>query len=145
MTFVQELLRGKPAEVWTISPGETVYRALELLAEKNIGALPVVEDGQLVGMLSERDYARKVILKNRSSRATTVGELMTSPVTYVSPTATLDTCMALMTQRHVRHLPVMDEGQLVGMISIGDVLKATIANQEVLINDLQNYIVGARA
>jgi CBS domain-containing protein len=145
MIFVRQLLQGKPAEIWTIGPRDTVYKALQVMAEKNIGALPVVEDEKLVGMFSERDYARKVILKDKSSRATAVGELMSHPVICVSLDDTLETCMQLMTTHHVRHLPVCGDPNLLGMISIGDVLKAVIAKQDLLIKDLENYIVGARS
>jgi signal-transduction protein with cAMP-binding, CBS, and nucleotidyltransferase domain len=145
MTFVRDILRDKPSTVWTIESRYFVYKALELMAEKDIGALPVTEDGKLVGMFSERDYARKVILKGKSSHSTTVGELMSQPVVSVGLDDTIETCMALMTEQRIRHLPVMDQNELVGMVSIGDVLKATIARQEVLIQDLSNYIVGARS
>ncbi len=145
MLRVHDLLHNKVADVWTIEPQATVYRALEVMANKDIGALPVVEDGRLVGMFSERDYARKVILQGKSSRNTTVGELMSSPVFCVGPDETIDTCMQLMTTQRVRHLPVCDNDNLVGMISIGDVLKSTIANQQATINDLQNFISGARS
>jgi signal-transduction protein with cAMP-binding, CBS, and nucleotidyltransferase domain len=145
MTCVREILREKPAGVWTIEPQALVYTALELMADKNIGALPVVEAGQMVGMFSERDYARKVILKGRSSRATTVGELMSYPVITVGPDETIETCMQLMTARHIRHLPVLENDKLVGVVSIGDILKAIIVNQQVMIRDLENYITGARS
>ncbi len=145
MMRVHDLLQGKPTEVWTVAPSATVYQALEVLADKDIGALPVVEDGQLVGMFSERDYARKVILHNKSSRATTVGELMTHPVISVGPSETIETCMSLMTNHRIRHLPVLEDGRLTGMVSIGDILKAIITDQTVLIRDLENYIVGARS
>ena len=148
MTFVRQLLQGKPAEVWTIGPRDMVYKALELMAEKNVGALPVVDagaGGDLVGIFSERDYARKLILKGKSSQATAVGELMSHPVICVSPDDTLEICMELMTTQRVRHLPVCDRDRLAGMVSIGDVLKAVIANQQVLIKDLEKYIIGDRA
>ena len=145
MTFVKELLRGKPAEVWTVSPQNTVYEALELLAEKNIGAVPVVENDNLIGMFSERDYARKVILRGKASKETLVRELMSHPVFRVGPDEPIETCMALMTNQHIRHLPVIEDGKLIGLISIGDVLKAVIARQQVLIKDLENYITGDRA
>lgn len=148
MCFVRQVLQGKPTEVWTIGPRDMAYKALELMAEKNIGALPVVdaENGdRLIGMFSERDYARKVILKGKSSQVTPVAELMSQPVTGVSPDDTIETCMELMTARHIRHLPVLEDGRLVGLVSIGDVLKATISEQKVLIRDLENYIVGARS
>jgi CBS domain-containing protein len=145
MTFVRQLLQGKPADIWTVAPETTVYKALELMAEKNVGALPVVADGELLGMFSERDYARKVVLKDRSSRAMTVRELMSHPALCVGPDDTIEKCMRLMTDRHVRHLPVCDQGHMAGMISIGDLLKAVIAEQEVHIRDLEHFINGQRA
>lgn len=145
MAFVKELLQRKPADVWTIEPQATVYQALEIMADKNIGALPVMDGARIIGMVSERDYARKVILMGRSSRATTVADLMSHPVHTVGPNDTIETCMALMTERHVRHLPVLENGKLSGIISIGDVMKAIIAKQTVLIKDLENFINGARS
>ena len=148
MTYVRQLLQGKPVEVWHVGPRDMAYKALELMAEKNIGALPVIDaesGGKLLGMFSERDYARKVILKGKSSQATTVSELMSSPVTTVGPDDTIETCMELMSTRHIRHLPVIDHGKMVGLVSIGDVLNALVRDQRVLINDLENYIVGARS
>ncbi len=145
MTFVRELLQGKQAGLWTVKRQVSVFEALQTMADKNIGALPVVDDGELVGIFSERDYARKVILKGKSSQNTTVGELMSSPVVSVTPDETIETCMDLMTTHHVRHLPVCDNDELVGMISIGDVLKSVIANQQTLIADLENFISGARS
>jgi CBS domain-containing protein len=147
MTFVREFLHGKSAGIWSIGPRDTVYKALQLMAEKNVGALPVIdpESGDMVGMFSERDYARKLILKGKSSQATAVEELMSSPVFCISPDDTLETCMELITTKHIRHLPVCDEGGLSGMVSIGDVLKAVIAQQKTLIKDLENYIAGARS
>jgi CBS domain-containing protein len=122
-----------------------VYKALQVMADKNVGALPVMDDGKLVGMFSERDYARKVILKDKTSRATAVGELMSHPVLCVGPDDTLEICVELMTTHHIRHLPVCDGQRMIGMVSIGDILKATIAKRDVLIKDLENYIVGARS
>ncbi len=145
MLRVHDLLRNKVSEVWTIEPQATVYRALEVMADKDIGALPVMEGGQLVGMFSERDYARKVSLHNKSSRATTVGELMSYPVISIGPSETIETCMTLMTNHRVRHLPVLEDGRLTGMVSIGDILKAIISDQNVMIRDLENYIAGARS
>jgi CBS domain-containing protein len=143
MTFVRELLGCKPVELWTIPRQSTVYEALQVMAEKNIGALPVLDDGDLVGMFTERDYARKVILQGKASKNTTVGELMSSPVYCIGPDEPIETCMQLMTDRRIRHLPVCDNDRLVGMISIGDILKSVIANQQVMINDLENFITGA--
>ena len=148
MCFVRDLLRSRPAEVWTIGPRDTAYKALELMAEKNVGALPVVDTeagGRLVGMFSERDYARKVILKGKSSQATAVSEIMSSPVIYVSPSDDVEAAMRLMNEHHIRHLPVVEGGRLIGLVSIGDILRAMIAEKDVLIMDLENFIVGARS
>ena len=144
MQIVNELLRAKSQDIWTIGTGATVYDALRLMAEKDIGALLVVEGGRLVGILSERDYARKVILRGKSSRDTTVGEIMTEKVVYVRPEQSVEDCMALMTDKHVRHLPVLKDGQLLGIISIGDVVKSIITEQEFIIAQLENYITGQR-
>ena len=145
MTFVRELLQRKPAGLWTVKRQATVFEALQEMADKNIGALLVVDDGELVGMFSERDYARKVILQGKSSQNTSVGELMSSPVFCVGLDDTIDACMQLMSTQHIRHLPVRDHGQLVGMVSIGDVVTSVIANQQVLIADLENFISGGRS
>ena len=142
MLTVRHLLQNKDHLLWTIAAEATVYTALELMAEKNIGALPVVEEGRLVGIFSERDYARKVILKGRSSRDTLVRELMTSQVYYVRPDRTLRDCMWLMTLKRIRHLPVLDKGALTGIITIGDVVKGIIEEQEGTIRDLETYITG---
>ena len=140
---VKHVLQHKPADVWATSPRATVYEALELLADKNVGALPVLEEGRLVGMFSERDYARKVILRGRSSKEATVGELMSTPVYTVRLNEPIEACMQLMIERHIRHLPVIEGDRVVGMISIGDVGKAIIADQRVAIRDLESYITGA--
>ncbi|NQU10606.1 CBS domain-containing protein [bacterium] len=139
---VRQLLDYKGHQVWTISPQATVFEALELMAAENVGALLIMQQDRLVGIFSERDYARKVILQGKSSRNTTVGELMTCDVLYVTPDATTDTCMALMTNKRTRHLPVLDNGQLVGLISIGDVVNQIIVTQEFTIRELENYIHG---
>lgn len=141
MITIKEILRHKP-EVWTIEPDATVYRALELMAEKNVGALPVVQNGQLVGIFSERDYARKCILLGRFSKDTLVSELMSSPVITVTPDVTLYQCMAIMTERRIRHLPVVEGEKLIGIVTIGDVGKAIISDQEVAIRSLEGYITG---
>jgi CBS domain-containing protein len=141
MSTVRQLLQAKASqEIWSIAPNVSVYRALELMAEKNIGALLVMEAGKLVGILSERDYARKVILQGRSSKTTAVDELMTPQVYHVSPDATLEECMALMTSRRIRHLPVLEGEQVVGVASIGDVIKAIINQQASTIQQLESYI-----
>ena len=128
--------------MWTIEPDATVYRALELMAEKNIGALPVVQDGKLIGIFSERDYARKCILLGRFSKDTLVSELMSSPVVTVTPDMTVYQCMTVMTERRIRHLPVVKDGKLIGIVTIGDVGKAIISEQEVAIRSLEGYITG---
>ncbi len=145
METVQHLLQSKYPEVWAIAPDATVFEALQLMAEKDVGALLVMEGEKLVGIFSERDYARKVILRDRSSRQTLVREIMTSQVICVSPEQTIDACMALMTARHIRHLPVVDRDERVrGVISIGDVVKAVISDQALLISHLHSYILGDR-
>ncbi len=139
---IKDLLRYKPADVWTIESRATVYEALELMAEKNVGALPVVDQGQLVGIFSERDYARKCILMGRHSRDTLVTELMSSPVETIDPFCTIEQCLALMTERHFRHLPVVEEGRVTGIVSIGDIGKWVISEQRTAIHDLEGYITG---
>jgi CBS domain-containing protein len=139
---VRQILQSKGNKIWSVGPHATVFEALILMAEKDVGALVVVEGGKLVGIFSERDYARKVVLKGRSSKDTEVAELMTPDVFYVHPDQTIDECMALMTNKRIRHLPVLDNDQLVGVITIGDAVKAVIADQEVMITSLENYIRG---
>jgi len=145
MKTVRELLRNKGYHVWSIGPDATVYEALTLMAEKDVGALLVLDNaGQLAGILSERDYARKIVLKGKTSRETPVREIMTEKVVWVRPDQTIEECMALMTNKHIRHLPVMEEGRLLGVISIGDVVKDIISEQEFVIAQLENYITGKR-
>ena len=140
---VGQLLQGKGNVVWSVKPKTTVYEALELMAAKNIGAVMVVDDsGKLAGIFSERDYARKVVLKGRDSRTAKVGELMTREVVCVNTAETLDNCMTLMTSKRARHLPVLDGTRLVGLISIGDVVKVIISDREFTIDQLQRYITG---
>ena len=141
MTKVRMMLGSPKRNVWTISPDSTVYEALQLLAEKDIGALIVTEGDQVVGIFSERDYARKVILDERSSRDTTVREIMSKRVLHVTPEHTMDECMALMTVKRFRHLPVVEYGRLVGVVSIGDAVKSIMSDQQLLIEQLENYIV----
>jgi CBS domain-containing protein len=144
MEKVGKILEKKGREVWSISPDAIVYRSLELMSEKGIGALIVLNDkGKVEGILTERDYARKVFLKGRSSKETYVKEIMTSELFAVNPTSTIEECMALMTEKRIRHLPVMEGDKLVGMISIGDVLKAIIEAQGIIIEHLSNYIMGS--
>ena len=142
MKTITQLLRAKGREVLSISPEASVFEALQVMAEKNVGALLVVEGERLVGIFSERDYARKVILKGKSSKEIPVREIMSSHVLYVRPQQTIEDCMALMTDKRVRHLPVLEEERVVGVISIGDVVKAIISEQEFIIEQLQNYITG---
>ena len=145
MIIVAQLLQTKGYDIWSIEPDATVYEALERMAEKDIGALLVVEGQNLKGILSERDYARKVILKGMLSKDTRVREIMSDEVVYVRPEQTIEECMALMTAKRVRHLPVLTRGRLIGVISIGDVVKAMISDQEFLIRELEHYITGSRS
>lgn len=143
MITVKQLLKGKTGSVWTIVPQDSVYRALEIMAEKNLGALVVVEDERVVGLFSEREYARNVILKGKSSRDTSVSELMNNKVCYVRPEQTLDECMVLFTEKRTRHLPVLDGEKLIGIVSIGDAVKQYVADKELTILQLENYITGS--
>ena len=142
MKTVEQLLTIKGSTVWTIDVNATVFDALKILAEKEIGALAVMEDGQLAGIVSERDYARKVDLKGATSRTTLVKDIMTRKVLYVRPDQTVEECMALMTEKRIRHIPVLREAEMVGIISIGDVVKELLSEQGFLIRQLENYITG---
>ena len=144
MHTVRDILRAKGHDVWTISPDATVYEAISRMAEKNVGALVVVERDRVIGIVSERDYARKVILHGKASRDIAVHEIMTSPVYYVRPQQTVEECMMQMTDKHIRHLPVLEEDRLIGVISIGDAVKAIIAEQQFVIRQLEDYITGRR-
>ena len=139
---VSNLLQSKKSEILSVSPDQSVYEALQLMAEKNIGAVLVTSNKKLVGILSERDYARKIILKGKTSKETKVEEIMTSQVLYVSTDKSVEDCMAIMSEKHIRHLPVIDNGELLGIISIGDVVKAIISEKEFAIKQLENYISG---
>lgn len=138
---VGQIIRYKP-DIWWVTPETTVFSALELMAEKDIGAVVVMKDEKLVGIFSERDYARKVILRGRSSKTTTVGELMTKNVFTVTPDNTIKECLSLATEKHFRHLPVVSGGKLVGMVTIGDIVKAIISDQQSLIDQMEDYITG---
>ena len=143
MKSVAEILRSKPhALVYSVSPETSVLDAIKLMAEKGIGALVVLQNGRLAGIVSERDYARKVALLERSAFSAQVSEIMTVEVITVGPSQTAQECMQLMTDRHLRHLPVMAEGELIGLLSIGDLVKETIAEQASLIQQLEQYIRG---
>ncbi|NND14300.1 MAG: CBS domain-containing protein [Acidimicrobiia bacterium] len=137
---VAHLLDGKGTDVWAVDVDATVYEALQMMAEKNLGALIVLKNGELAGIMSERDYARKVILLDRISRETRVAEIMTADVITVSPLQSVNDCMELMTEHRIRHLPVVEGGKLTGVVSIGDVVKGVIAQQEALIIQLEQYI-----
>ena len=140
MTTVQRLLQHKGHTVWSIPPDASVFEAVQLMADKRVGALMVVDRNELVGVISERDYAREIVLKDRVSRDTPVSAIMTQRVLYVRPQQTLEECMALMTEKHLRHLPVLDNGRLVGVVSMRDVVKDLIAEKEFLIEQMENYI-----
>jgi CBS domain-containing protein len=142
MITVRQLLRGKGHDVWHIAPDASVYDALKLMAIKEIGSLLVLEGEELVGIISERDYARKVVLKEKTSMDTPVKEIMTQEVISLRPEQTIQECMALMTDKRIRHLPVLENDRLVGIISIGDVVKAIISQQEFMIEQLERYIEG---
>jgi CBS domain-containing protein len=139
---VRSVLNVKGAEVWSVPPDSTVYDALSLMAEKDVGALVVVSEGRIAGMFSERDYARKVILHGKTSRETLVREVMTSPVVTVTPDQTVNECMQIMTRHRIRHLPVVEGEQLVGVISIGDLVNSIISAQAETIQQLSSYIAG---
>jgi len=141
-TYVNQLLKTKGNEIWSVAPQATVYEALQIMSEKDVGALLVLDKGSLVGIFSERDYARKLILKGRFSKDTTVGELMTREVLYIESQSTIEHCMALMTVKHVRHLPVLENERLIGIVTIGDVVKQIISDQEFTIQQLERYIKG---
>jgi CBS domain-containing protein len=145
MKTAQQLLDEKGRQVWSVHSDATVFDALRLMAEKQIGALLVIDDGDVVGLLSERDYARKVILEGRSSRATPVADIMSTTVLHALPQQTITDCMALMTDKKVRHLPVLDNGKVIGLLSIGDLVKAIISEQEFVIDQLEHYISGSLA
>lgn len=145
MKTVAQLLNAKESknqEVHTIPSHHTVFEALKLMAEKNVGALPVVDNGMVVGIISERDYARKLVLKGRSSMMTIVEQIMNSPVITVDSHQSVEACMGIMTDRHLRHLPVVEDGKLLGLLSIGDLVKEAIAEQAELIRQLEQYIRG---
>ena len=142
MKTVYDILERKGRDVWSVKPSDSIYNALALMEEKNVGAVLVREAGQLVGIFSERDYARKVVLKGKSSKKTPVKEAMTNRIACVKSDQKIEECMALMTDKHIRHLPVIEDEKLNGIISIGDVVQAKISEQEFIIQQLENYITG---
>ena len=144
MTTVRHLLARKGGEIWSIGPGDTVFDAIKKMADKNVGSLVVMEDGRLVGIITERHYARDVVLKGRASPKTRVREIMEPNVVYVRPDHTVDQCMALMTSKMVRHLPVIEDENLLGIVSIGDLVKSIIRDQKFVIEQLEHYISGTR-
>lgn len=140
MKTMKQLLGESPRKPLSVAPDDSVITALELMAKNDVGAILVVEGDQLAGIFSERDYARKIILHGKSSKETKVREIMTEKVIYAKPSQTVDECMAIMTEKRVRHLPVMDNGKLTGIVSIGDLVKETISEQAFMIKQLENYI-----
>lgn len=145
MTTVAQILNSKPDKtIYTTTPAASVFDAVKLMAEKSIGALVVMQGETVVGLITERDYARKIVLMARSSKETPVRDIMTSPVMYVRPDQTSEECMVLMTENRVRHLPVMDKDKLIGLISIGDLVKDVISEQKFIIQQLEHYIAGDR-
>ncbi|MGI9088539.1 MAG: CBS domain-containing protein [Chthoniobacterales bacterium] len=139
---IDAILNQKTGAVWSVAPGATVYDAIALMAEKNVGALVVLEDGKLVGIISERDYSRKVMLRGKRSRETTVSEIMSTQLTTVEPKESVDHCLQFMTDKRVRHLPVVVDGELRGVISIGDLVKHVISVQSAALQQLESYISG---
>ncbi len=142
MTLVSQILKKKGSDVWSVRPDDTVFDAVKMMAEKSVGALVVMEDDRLVGIISERDYARKIILEGKASRDTPVADIMTRQVLCVSPDRTVDECMALMSDKRARHLPVVEDKHVIGVLSIGDLVKVTIDEQKVMIDQLKQYISG---
>jgi CBS domain-containing protein len=140
MKSIRQVLQGKSVELVTISPNDTVFGALEAMAKHGVGALLVLDGEKLVGIFSERDYARKVALAGKHTRDTRIGEVMTDKVFYVTPEQTVSQCLALMTEKHFRHLPVLDGGKLLGVVSIGDLVKEKVAEQSFIIEQLERYI-----
>jgi CBS domain-containing protein len=142
MELIKNLIKAKGQEIWSIEPDASVFDAVKLMAEQGVGALMVMKGKKLVGVISERDYARKVILKDRSSKETYVEEIMTTRVVYAHPEQNVKECMTLMTEKHIRHLPIMVEEKILGVVSIGDLVKSIIAQQQLTIKQLEQYVSG---
>jgi CBS domain-containing protein len=142
MHTIRQILAEKGDQIWSVGPEDTVYDTIRLMATKGVGALIVMKDGELHGIVSERDYARKVILEGRSSRDTEVGDICSSPAVTISPKASAEEGLALMTRKRIRHLPVVDAGTLLGVVSIGDLVNAVIGDQKQLIEQLERYVTG---
>jgi CBS domain-containing protein len=145
MITVGQLLEKKGHELWSVSPDESVYDSIKLMDEKHVGALTVMQNDELIGIISERDYARQVILKNRTSKETKVKEIMTRHVYYTYPNQTIDECLVIINQRRIRHLPVLDDNKMTGMISVGDVVKEIIKEQRYTIEQLENHLSWAES
>jgi CBS domain-containing protein len=144
MVAVHHILDQKGHQVWSVHPGDTVYDAIKMMADKDVGALMVLDGSKIVGIVTERDYARNVFLKGRGSPQTLVGEIMGCNVVCVEPDKSIEECMAIMSAKRVRHLPVISEGELLGIVSIGDLVKSIISDREFVIEQLEHYIRGAR-
>ncbi len=142
MIAVQNILRSKDATIFSITPGTSVYHALEIMVEKNVSSLLVMEEEKLLGIFTERDYARKVVLKGKSSKDTPISDIMTEKLITVTPATTIDECMQIMSSKYIRHLPVLENDKLVGLVSIGDVVKHIIEDQKFVIENMKNYIGG---
>ena len=142
MKKIRDILAGKGNHIWSVTPDDTVFDALRLMADKHLGALLVLQDEHLVGIISERDYARKIILRGRLSHATRVEEIMTPNVVCARPEQSIEESMAVMTDKRIRHLPVLEGDQVIGVVSIGDLVKAVIAEQQFMIDQLEHYITG---
>ncbi|MBI1731551.1 MAG: CBS domain-containing protein [Gammaproteobacteria bacterium] len=142
MATMKTVLESKGNDVWSIGPDDVVFDAIRLMAEKGVGALPVIDGDKLAGIVSERDYARKVILQGRSSKDTPVRDIMTAQVYCVGPDHSIDVAMALMTEKRIRHLPIRDAGRIIGIVSIGDLVKSILAEKEFVIKQLESYIAG---
>lgn len=142
MIAVRNILRSKDATIFSITPGTSVYHALEMMVEKNVSSLLVMEQDKLLGIFTERDYARKVVLKGKSSKDTPISDIMTEKLITVTPATTIDECMQIMSSKYIRHLPVLENDKLVGLVSIGDVVRHIIEDQKFVIENMKNYIGG---